>query len=414
MAASALIRCLEDALKHKRISKKRGEEIRRLLDEAARRADPAEMAQVNAKLEAIQGRLDRVEWERRAAALQVVVNGKNLADQAAHPRGRGTGMMAKVTADTTERAKYPNVERRFNANYRYLRSKLAEGMSALRTRALGFTWNKDLMDDVVRGMYAIDGLPARTPTQDGAGEIAKAWRGTLEEAKGMFNRAGGDIATRRDYGLPNFHERRKIVKFDVEEYARDLVPWLDPQRMYDADGLKVAPADLPKIARGAFAEIVTGDTDMPIGLGAVKNRHRHSRSLAFKSAEAYLAYQKKYGVDNLYGAMMGHIRTLSRETAMMEILGPNPEAGFRVLYDATAKELGPGRFGYLSQAKAVWEAVSGQVDRPGSVRVAQIQGGLQDILVSAQLGGATLSSLADQADTIRDTLRRAVIEGARP
>ncbi|MGK3808162.1 hypothetical protein ABI003_14880, partial [Enterococcus faecium] len=73
------------------------------------------------------------------------------------------------------------------------------------------------------------------------------------------------------------------------------------------------------------------------GRGALANQLGESRFLVFKSADDWMAYQAKFGVGSAYDAMMGHIDGMSRDTALMEVLGPNPNATVGWIKDTIQK-----------------------------------------------------------------------------
>jgi hypothetical protein len=52
------------------------------------------------------------------------------------------------------------------------------------------------------------------------------------------------------------------------------------------------------------------------------NQKAEHRFLHFTDGDAWLAYHNKFGSGSPFDAMMGHIEAMSRDTALMEILGP--------------------------------------------------------------------------------------------
>jgi len=73
------------------------------------------------------------------------------------------------------------------------------------------------------------------------------------------------------------------------------------------------------------------------GPGSVGNKYGHHRFLIFKDGESWLKYHKRFGDGEPFDIMMGHITNLSRDIALMEIFGPNPNAGVRYLQDVIKK-----------------------------------------------------------------------------
>ena len=67
--------------------------------------------------------------------------------------------------------------------------------------------------------------------------------------------------------------------------------------------------------------------------GMTANKRLDHRFLVFKSADDYMAYQSKFGDEDVISTIYQHLESISRDTAMMRALGPNPNAGFRYLVD---------------------------------------------------------------------------------
>lgn len=86
----------------------------------------------------------------------------------------------------------------------------------------------------------------------------------------------------------------------------------------------------------------------------------------------------------------------------LEILGPNPDLTARVLVDLAKK----GEVSGLKtrNLEAIYNQVSGRVNEPVSVSVANIAGGIRAWLSSAQLGSALFSSVTD-FQTMRQTAK---------
>jgi hypothetical protein len=59
----------------------------------------------------------------------------------------------------------------------------------------------------------------------------------------------------------------------------------------------------------------------------VANQRADARFLHFNSPDDWLAYNADYGGgNNVFSAMMEHVRGMSEDIAAMEVLGPNPRA----------------------------------------------------------------------------------------
>src|SRR5690606_33069659 len=97
------------------------------------------------------------------------------------------------------------------------------------------------------------------------------------------------------------------------------------------------------------------------------NRRAEHRFLHFADADAWLAYNGRFGAGSPFDAMMGHVDAMSRDIAAMEILGPNPEATVKWLGDsliasaqrgdADARTIGRAEAG-AKQVRRLWDEYS--------------------------------------------------------
>jgi hypothetical protein len=101
--------------------------------------------------------------------------------------------------------------------------------------------------------------------------------------------------------------------------------------------------------------------------------------------------------------MMGHVDTMSRDIALMEILGPNPAATVRWLKDTIEKsaelDVSPGskaieRAGKgVPQIQRLYDEITGADRRPESEKIALGFGAVRSVQTAAKLGAAILSAL---------------------
>lgn len=102
-------------------------------------------------------------------------------------------------------------------------------------------------------------------------------------------------------------------------------------------------AELSEFLGEAYNTIATGglnkltDTGMRIS-GARANRGNASRQIHFKDADSYLQYQQLYGDRSLWEIMVGHLEGISKDIALVETYGPNPDHVFRSLLDQVKAE----------------------------------------------------------------------------
>lgn len=197
------------------------------------------------------------------------------------------------------------------------------------------------------------------------------------------------------------------------------MPKLDLDRMKDplTDGA-LTPERLDATLRAAWEHITTGGwsdrepSAIPFGTGATANQRNEHRFLHFKSADDWLAYNRDFGQGDPIQAIFQHIKGMTRDTAAMEILGPNPAATVEWLKQVVKSEAAkliaekPSlyRGGNLAKVQdllqgrdavrlqSLWDAVNGQA--VASRRIATGFANVRNVLTSAQLGGASILAAA--------------------
>lgn len=151
--------------------------------------------------------------------------------------------------------------------------------------------------------------------------MATAVTDTLEDLRIKFNAAGGAIGKLEGGYLPQWHNAKALEDFGRERYVRHMMrdADLDRARMKDhVTGQPLTDADLRRALETMWERAVTeGWVDIDV------NQPDH-RFIHFKTADAYLAYAKRFGSPDLFGALMGHISGMTRDIAHMQTFGPNP------------------------------------------------------------------------------------------
>jgi hypothetical protein len=105
----------------------------------------------------------------------------------------------------------------------------------------------------------------------------------------------------------------------------------------------MSDAELTAFLGEAYETIATGglnklsETGLRIS-GARANRGNASRQIHFKDGEAYLEYQRQYGDRSLWEIMVHHLESISKDIALVETYGPNPDHVFRSILDEVRAE----------------------------------------------------------------------------
>lgn len=324
--------------------------------------------------------------------------------------GAGSGPIdpraAAALIDADPRAGYANVEARrkriVGDTHRLMDKVLADHSANL----LGQVRNKAQLMNMVRELF--DG-----GTGDRAAkELAEAWRRAAETLRQRFNKAGGDIGFRSDWGLPQSHDWKAVRRAGYDAWAAFIRPKLDPARMVDQrTGLPMTEQGLELALRSVFETIRTnGAVNMTPGAPAgrsMANARGDARFLVFKDADSWMAYAQSFGHGTPYDAMMGHIESMARDIAALEVLGPNPEATLRWVKDTMQKEAAldtsPDAKGVERARKGgnqlddLWNEYRGKNMEADNETLALGFSSIRSFQVATKLGGALLSATSDFA-----------------
>lgn len=155
----------------------------------------------------------------------------------------------------------------------------------------------------------------------------------------VFN-AGQDLATRVRASKPLSHiTGATITRFDrVSAWINDVAPKLDRSRYVNPDGSRFSDEQFNAFLNSTWDVLAYGGhANLEPGTGAHggirANAHSQTRELHFKDADSYLEYHKIYGEKSLHATLISHIDTLSRDIALVESMGPNPEHEFNYWND---------------------------------------------------------------------------------
>lgn len=276
---------------------------------------------------------------------------------------------------------------------------------------------------------------------EGTGDAAaagftKAIAGVLEDGRQRYNAAGGAIAKRRDFGMPQIHDRRALLAVTKERWIGDIIDRLAPESMrHPLTGQPMTRAELRESLEWIYDDRTTDGwhersvSAQKPGRGALYRQRGDHRFLVFKSADDALAYHKQYGGGaNVIEMVVSHLDGLARDIAAMEVLGPNPRAGLDRLQNFVRKQaalaaagkpaLFPSRTELLGKtlsgqrrgmwtkspesygegaiflADQIWDLYRGNA---GSAVNRELAGFFQTVrnINTWRLGGAAISSLAD-------------------
>lgn len=266
--------------------------------------------------------------------------------------------------------------------------------------------NAGLSQDVQGFKRVVETLLGKETDDAGTKAMADTIRKQFDNMHQMYSQAGGIIG-RLDNYFPQTHNPILVGRQSFDEWFAFIDPLLDRSRIVDGKtGIALNRAEYLAAMQDIYNGIRTNGLDevaelaakggKGFGKGSLAAKRNLSRFLHFKNADAFLQYNAKfgYGEAGLFDAMMGHISTMTRDIAILQEMGPKPEAVIaRLKLGAQADGAAPqatqtlqgmydtlaGRNGYSGELPGWYRAISNT----------------QHWLRSSLLGGAPVSALSD-------------------
>tara|TARA_R110001606_G_scaffold279989_1_gene428527 strand:- start:69 stop:2534 length:2466 start_codon:yes stop_codon:yes gene_type:complete len=222
------------------------------------------------------------------------------------------------------------------------------------------------------------------------------------------NQAGSYIRLKEGRVVRASHDQRRMVKAGPDEWKGYIRDKLDYEKM------GIAPERVDGFLDSAYEAIVSGvrkggeRTDISkafTGPGNLAKKESASGVFTFKKPNDWYDYDQKFGKASLRESFMQDMQSASRATALMEVLGSNPEAMVnRVIkrmedkYRGDAKKLKRiKRESAVITFKAALDEVTGDVNIGSHTPLARYMHFYRSIQTMAKLGGAWISALSDIA-----------------
>ena len=253
-----------------------------------------------------------------------------------------------------------------------------------RKGVIGQTRYSAELPTLVREVFGQDtgNVPAR--------EMAEAWRIVSDELRKRANAAGMRIPKRVDWGMPQSHDMMRVRKVTEAEWKDFIRNRLDPAKMIDEKtGLPMNDETLELALSEVYTTIVEGGLNkvstpkFSAGGTSLANRRTDHRFLVFKDPDAWLEYQQKFGEPDPFATMIRHVESMSRDIAMLEVLGPNPNAMITALKTRAKKiavntDLEKTLNGDLSKFDAMYDIFTGRANVADNQLIADIGAGDQE------------------------------------
>ncbi|MBG17186.1 MAG: hypothetical protein CMB77_02370 [Euryarchaeota archaeon] len=311
------------------------------------------------------------------------------------------GRAALAILEEDRRSKFSSVKQRVQAVENQAIRNLDNFLVSFKRNLLGAVRNKAKLDNMVREIFGKD-------TGDvAAREMARAWSNTAEKLRQRFNAAGGSIAKRIGWGLPQTHDAVAIRKVGPKEWVDFVYDRLDHKKMIDEQtGQQIPLFEIKAVLYDVYENIVTDGLNKfspsrAKGGKSLGNRRTDHRFLIFETADGWLEYSARFAKGTPFDVMIGHIKSMSRDIGQMEILGPNPASTIELIKQNVKKSNATKKDGERrtridnNNIDQLYSAVAGRNDNAIDSTVGAGFAGLRQILQAAQLGMAAVLATTD-------------------
>lgn len=379
---ASLASCIAGALDADLISEQTAEKLK------------AELGQFD-DLEVINAELSAAYLKRRQDTIQTIKTYEALENIASHPKGTRAGILALMVKDKYSKVGYENIDSQYKALSGYYDSLMTDLLYRHKRRFAGLKEGES-MNNVV-----LEYLGTKTGDKS-AQAIARELSTVIEETRVNFNRAGGNIK-KKDRYLPQNHSPKKMlnkIKGDPEKSKQAWIEYINDRidPLTNDKGKELTP-DEQYIQLGKIYDTITSDGMSSQQLGAFKgsgklaNKNQAQRILNFKDGQSWLEYHSEFGEADIYATMTDYVDSMARDTAALEVLGPNPSLTFRYLTDYLKREQNDNKgINYLNDVYAVQ---TGMNSIEQYTPMAEVFQETRAFVSAAMLGKAILSSFGD-------------------
>lgn len=375
------------------------------------------MSKLEAMRQASRDAMDALDFQAQLAAVQklkqIDVQRDLLTGLAEHIEagGKAGHFLAGVMDHHEGAAGRSSVANRRAAIGNLAWARMGSFVDRFRRNMLGVVSNRAELDDIARA------LRGETVANANAKALAASVADTFEWLRQQFNRAGGAIPVLKNWGLPQSHDAQLIARAGLDEWKAAIRPLLDPASMIDTTTGKAFASDieLDDALDAAWRNITSEGMDGAVpgafnGQGKLANRRTDHRFLVFKDTDSWLAYNERFGMGDVFDAITGHIDSMSRDIAAMQLLGPNPALTVRWLKDVASQDALPSMRGGKDGANGVapkltadarsgadlldrmWRYYSGELTMPHDRAKARFFQGVRNWNVATKLGRAFVSA----------------------
>jgi hypothetical protein len=405
--------CLARLVQANRISQKAADDALALHEGIQGRLYPSmgpASADAAGALEAARVMMQAAQERKLMAAKQAIRQSEIANRMELHPKGKTTGLMSALVRDNWEGGAATkdaiNIESHAESVTKKLLGIMNGTMDKYRSTMAGLRQDTESIWNVVDEIYGVD-----TGDAD-AKAAAQAFSATAKYAVDRVKREGKPLSVLEDWRLPQSWDAKQVKNIGERTFINDLMTEYEGGnlKVMDKAGHGEAPkAAVPGIIANSFNDITLGK-GQGSGAGGFSNQLRVFR---FENPDTYKRLMQKYGVGSggLFNTLMGHVQSMAKEIAFVEVLGPNYQQTFDKLLQVArdddsvrASSLGQKiqrsiTMNSPSAVQRTYDALSGRLGAAQSDLIAGIGGGMRNLMTASRLGSATISALPGDSMT---------------
>ena len=259
-------------------------------------------------------------------------------------------------------------------------------------------------DDIGRELFEFreGGEPGITKNPD-ALHVAKTYDKYKEILRKSANEAGASIKKMSGHIIAQTHDSVKVEKAGKAKWIQDILPLLDSERTFgDSNPVEFLDNVYANIKTGIHGTITMREQAGLKTAASLSKYLSRERQLHFKSADAFLAYNKQYGmIPSVIQGLEYGLSRMAKEVGLMKTWGANPETNFESVVARYARVTRKGAE-VLDKSKQAalrrrFDVVSGMANVPENPRLARLASSIRHANSMAFLGSSVLSSVTDIA-----------------
>jgi len=291
----------------------------------------------------------------------------------------------------------------------------AQGIEATASTFMTRSWNVaggkflNLLRDKVAEATLVRALHGDTTVPKAFRDAADDFHTVAERLRQRFNAAGGDVGRLENWGMPHSWSRMRLLKAGRQAWTDTMLPLLDRSQYVHEDGRSYTDGELRGLLDEAWRSVVTEGAnkvlggEFKVGRGIKANRNSAERQIHLRDAQAYTQAAQAFSERGVMDAMMGHIRRMARDIALIEQFGPNADRQFaQFMQQEAAKSIDadPAHKGRVdkdaNQLTRLYNFIAGNGAPPPETLHGKVIKVYRELQV-LKLGSSLISSVSDHA-----------------